>query len=120
MKEKGPTGCSTEHPAKAPRKEQRGGTNPMMMPAQAATDLQPASQARLRKSEASSMPSLEYTDEVAAETAPIYEMVKHVIPPIEWPFHAPYISAINKLKKTAWRCHFGTQLPDAGNLPRCG
>jgi quinolinate synthase len=45
------------------------------------------------------MPSLEYTDEVAAETAHLYERVKGVIPAIEWPVMAPYIKAINDLKK---------------------
>ncbi len=45
------------------------------------------------------MPSLEYTEEVARETAPLYEKVKHHIPEIEWPVHAPYVHAINKLKK---------------------
>ncbi|TBW34413.1 quinolinate synthase NadA [Siculibacillus lacustris] len=44
-------------------------------------------------------PSLAYTAEVAAETAPLYERVAHVISPIEWPFHAPYVKAINDLKK---------------------
>ncbi len=45
------------------------------------------------------MPSLEYTDEVAAETAHLYERVKDVIPAIEWPVMAPYVKAINDLKK---------------------
>ncbi len=45
------------------------------------------------------MPSLEYTEEVARETAPLYEKVKHHIPEIEWPVHAPYVHAINTLKK---------------------
>ncbi len=45
------------------------------------------------------MPELAYTDEVAKETAPLYEHVRHHIPEIEWPVHAPYIHAINKLKK---------------------
>ncbi|PCH80854.1 MAG: quinolinate synthase [Hyphomicrobiales bacterium] len=45
------------------------------------------------------MPNLEYTDAIARETAHIYERVSHVIPSIEWPFFAPTISAINKLKK---------------------
>jgi quinolinate synthase len=31
--------------------------------------------------------------------APLYERVKRVIPDIEWPFHAPYVAAINDLKK---------------------
>jgi quinolinate synthase len=45
------------------------------------------------------MPSLEYTDEVAAETAHLYERVKNVVPAIEWPVMAPYVKAINDLKK---------------------
>ncbi len=45
------------------------------------------------------MPTLEYTEEVARETAPLYEHVKHHIPEIEWPVHAPYVYAINKLKR---------------------
>ncbi len=45
------------------------------------------------------MPELEYTREVARETAPLYERVKHHIPEIEWPIHAPYVHAINRLKK---------------------
>jgi quinolinate synthase len=38
------------------------------------------------------------TSEVLEETSSIYERVRHVIPEIEWPVHAPYISAIMKLK----------------------
>ena len=45
------------------------------------------------------MPSLEYTDAVAAETAHLYERVRNVIPAIEWPVMAPYVKAINDLKK---------------------
>jgi quinolinate synthase len=44
-------------------------------------------------------PSLEYTDAVAAETAHLYERVKHVVPAIEWPTMAPTIHAINQLKQ---------------------
>lgn len=44
-------------------------------------------------------PDLTYTPEIAAETAPIYERVKNVVTPMEWPHYAPLISAINKLKK---------------------
>ena len=36
--------------------------------------------------------------EILRETAPIYERVRHIIPEIEWPVHAPFISAILKLK----------------------
>ena len=45
------------------------------------------------------MPSLDYTDAVARETAHLYERVKTVIPAIEWPVMAPYVKAINDLKK---------------------
>jgi quinolinate synthase len=41
---------------------------------------------------------LPYTAEVARETAPLYDRVRRVVPEIEWPVHAPYIHAINKLK----------------------
>ena len=43
--------------------------------------------------------SLEYTVELAATTAAAYERIKSVIPAIEWPVHAPYVAAINELKK---------------------
>jgi quinolinate synthase len=46
------------------------------------------------------MPSLQWTPEVERATAHLYERVKHVIPPIEWPLMAPTIKAINELKKT--------------------
>jgi len=42
---------------------------------------------------------LDYTPEVARETAPIYKRLRAVIPEIEWPVHAPYVAAINELKK---------------------
>src|SRR5665647_2238839 len=45
------------------------------------------------------MPSLAWTPEVERETAHLYEKVKRVIPPVEWPFHAPYVKAINDLKR---------------------
>lgn len=44
------------------------------------------------------MERLAYTPEIAAQTAPLYEKVKRVIPAIEWPVHAPYVAAINRLK----------------------
>ena len=43
--------------------------------------------------------ALDYTREVAETTAPLYDKVARVIPKIEWPFHAPYVEAINSLKK---------------------
>ena len=44
------------------------------------------------------MPPLEWNDEVARTTAHLYERVKSVLPPIEWPLMAPTIKAINELK----------------------
>ncbi len=40
-----------------------------------------------------------YTPEVARLTAPLYEKMRDVIPAIEWPVHAPYVEAINRLKR---------------------
>jgi quinolinate synthase len=45
------------------------------------------------------MPSLEWNEQVARETAPLYTRVAKVIPPVEWPFFAPYVKAINALKR---------------------
>lgn len=42
---------------------------------------------------------LTYSPEVAEATKPIYDKVKSVIPEVEWPFHAPLVAAINRLKK---------------------
>jgi quinolinate synthase len=67
-----------------------------------ATGLQTAGEGARRqgaKREPLPMPSLEYTDEVAAETAHLYQRVKDVVPAIEWPVMAPYVKAINDLKK---------------------
>ena len=40
-----------------------------------------------------------YSDGLARDMAPLYERVKSVIPSVEWPFFAPYIQAINEVKK---------------------
>jgi quinolinate synthase len=45
------------------------------------------------------VPSLEWNTQVERETAHLYEKVKAVVPAIEWPFFAPYVRAINALKK---------------------
>jgi len=45
------------------------------------------------------MPALEWNAQVERETAHLYERVKNVIPSVEWPFFAPYVRAINRLKK---------------------
>jgi quinolinate synthase len=45
------------------------------------------------------MPSLEWNRQVERETAHLYERVQAVVPPVEWPFFAPYVKAINALKR---------------------
>jgi quinolinate synthase len=45
------------------------------------------------------MEGLAYTPQVAAATAPLYARVATVVPKIEWPVFAPYVQAINALKK---------------------
>jgi quinolinate synthase len=42
---------------------------------------------------------LPYTPEIARATQDLYKKVSHVIPEIEWPVFAPYVDAINTLKK---------------------
>jgi len=42
--------------------------------------------------------ALDYSNNVKAQTAALYERVSTVIPDIEWPTMAPHIYAINKLK----------------------
>jgi quinolinate synthase len=44
-------------------------------------------------------PELTYTKAVERETAHLYERVKSIIPEMEWPAFAPYVHAINRLKK---------------------
>ena len=67
------------------------------------TRLQGSTPIRARKAEIAIppdiLPDLAYTPEVARETAHLYERVSRVIPPIEWPGFAPYIKAINELKR---------------------
>jgi quinolinate synthase len=55
--------------------------------------------AAARKHGVKAMPSLEWNAQVERETAHLYERVKDVVPSIEWPFFAPYVKAINDLKK---------------------
>ena len=44
-------------------------------------------------------PDLSWTPEVEAATSHLYQKVSKVIPAAEWPIMAPYIKAINELKK---------------------
>jgi quinolinate synthase len=43
--------------------------------------------------------ALAYTQDVARQTRRLYEKIAHVVPEIEWPVHAPYVAAINALKR---------------------
>jgi quinolinate synthase len=58
-----------------------------------------ADSAALRKYGRLPRPSLEWTPEVERETAHLYARIQNVVPAIEWPFFAPYVKAINELKK---------------------
>ena len=42
---------------------------------------------------------MEFTAEIRKATDPIYQKISRAVPEIEWSSHAPYIYAINKLKK---------------------
>jgi quinolinate synthase len=44
-------------------------------------------------------PSLEWNADVERATAHLYGRIRNVLPAIEWPFLAPYVHAINALKK---------------------
>jgi quinolinate synthase len=44
-------------------------------------------------------PDLSYTPQIARDTRDLYAKVAHVVPEIEWPTFAPYVDAINKLKR---------------------
>jgi quinolinate synthase len=57
------------------------------------------SDAAARKYGVLPMPSLEWNEQVARETAHLYERIKGVIPAVEWPVFAPYVKAINELKR---------------------
>src|SRR6266853_731890 len=43
--------------------------------------------------------TLEYTPEVARATAALAARVRAVVPPLEWPLHAPYVAAIQEWKR---------------------
>jgi hypothetical protein len=55
--------------------------------------------AAARKYGVKPMPALEWNPQVERETAHLYARVKDVVPSIEWPFFAPYVKAINDLKR---------------------
>ena len=53
----------------------------------------------VRKYGALPAPSLQWNAQVERDTAHLYERIKAVVPAVEWPFFAPYVQAINALKK---------------------
>jgi quinolinate synthase len=59
----------------------------------------PARRTALHKFGALPAPSLEWNAEVERDTAHLYERVMTVVPSVEWPFFAPYVRAINAVKK---------------------
>ena len=57
------------------------------------------SSAAARKFGVKPMPELVWNEDVARETAHLYERIKTVVPAVEWPVFAPYVKAINELKR---------------------
>ena len=57
------------------------------------------SSAAARKFGVKPMPALVWNEDVARETAHLYERIKTVVPAVEWPVFAPYVKAINELKR---------------------
>ena len=55
--------------------------------------------AALRRFGPVASPSLEWNAEVERDTAHLYDRVRNVVPPVEWPIFAPYVRAINALKQ---------------------
>ena len=49
--------------------------------------------------ETAELAPLPYNEEVATRTADVFERIKTVVPPVEWPQHAPEIDAIRRLKQ---------------------
>ena len=69
--------------------------HPFMPTASAPGELSAAA----RKYGVKPMPALEWNTQVERDTAHLYERVQAVIPSVEWPFFAPYVKAINDLKR---------------------
>ena len=55
--------------------------------------------AALQRFGAKPAPPLQWNAKIERETAHLYERIKNVVPSVEWPFFAPYVHAINALKK---------------------
>src|ERR1041385_2470006 len=69
--------------------------HPFMPTASAAGELTAAA----RRHGVKAVPPLTWNAEVERETAHLYARVQAVVPPVEWPFFAPYVKAINELKR---------------------
>jgi quinolinate synthase len=57
------------------------------------------SNSALEKFGARPRPRLQWNAAAERATAHLYARVRNVVPPVEWPFLAPYVQAINALKK---------------------
>ena len=42
---------------------------------------------------------ISFTPALEKEMSPLYDRISSVVPEIEWPFFAPYVKAINELKR---------------------
>ena len=58
----------------------------------------PAEARRSARKPGAARTSIEFTPALAREMAPLYAKVSRVITPVEWPYYAPLIKAINELK----------------------
>src|SRR6201988_4254139 len=58
-----------------------------------------AGRAALRRFGGLPTPPLGWHARIERETAHLCERIKNVVPSVEWPFFAPYVHAINALKK---------------------
>jgi quinolinate synthase len=59
----------------------------------------PRKQGRWGPLDAAARRGLPFTQAVKEETDHLYELVEHVVPPVEWPAYAPFIAAINRMKR---------------------
>lgn len=65
----------------------------------AASSCAPAPKGKWGALDAAERRGLAFTQQVKEETDHLYELVEHVIPPVEWPAYAPLIAAINRMKR---------------------
>jgi quinolinate synthase len=54
---------------------------------------------RMSQQQALPVTPLDYTPEIARATAAVAARVRAVIPPLEWPLHAPYVAAVDDWKR---------------------